>query len=50
MDNCELEKTLNHIIKKMNDYTVEPKWTRNKNKDYLAYRWRLKYHTSKMDA
>ena len=50
MDNCELEKTLNHIIKKMNDYTVEAKWTRNKNKDCLAYRWRLKYHTSKMDA
>lgn len=37
MDNCEqLKKTLNHIIKKMNDYTVEAKWTRNKNKDCLT--------------
>ena len=37
MDNYKrLEKTLNHIIKKMNDYTVEAKWTRNKNKDCLT--------------
>lgn len=37
MDNYkQLEKTLNHIIKKMNDYTVEAKWTRNKNKDCLT--------------
>ena len=32
----QFEKTLNHIIKKMNDYTVEVKWTRNKNKDCLT--------------